>query len=57
MSRDTVKLTKDEELPFFARFLVEQASKEEDTPPSTPDDFPTPPPIYTFKFPSDWEDI
>ncbi|MEH2264741.1 microviridin/marinostatin family tricyclic proteinase inhibitor [Nostoc sp.] len=35
-------------VPFFARFLVEEK------PPEKPND--NPPPIYTFKYPSDWED-
>ncbi|MCF2148702.1 microviridin/marinostatin family tricyclic proteinase inhibitor [Desmonostoc muscorum LEGE 12446] len=38
--------------PFFARFLVEQQ------PPQPPTDTPpSPPPIWTFKWPSDWEEI
>ncbi|MFM6451244.1 MAG: microviridin/marinostatin family tricyclic proteinase inhibitor [Planktothrix sp.] len=45
--------------PFFARFLEVQAA-EEPTPDSAPtpdsEPQPLPPPIYTFKFPSDWED-
>lgn len=39
-------------VPFFARFLL---ADQEETP--TPDDStPTPPPVWTFKWPSDWED-
>ncbi|MFK0732538.1 MAG: microviridin/marinostatin family tricyclic proteinase inhibitor [Gloeotrichia echinulata GP01] len=48
MSSKIVKALDTQVLPFFARFLVEE------TPPSQPEN--TPPPIYTFKYPSDWED-
>ncbi len=37
-------------VPFFARFLVEEE------PPQTPEPEPVPPPIWTLKWPSDWED-
>ena len=45
----TQTVNNEEELPFFARFLIEEiAPSEEDEDP--------PPFIYTRKYPSDWED-
>ncbi len=46
MSTNTVKAVNVEVVPFFARFLEQQATEGSD-PPSFP---------YTFKFPSDLED-
>jgi Serine endopeptidase inhibitors len=48
MSTTTVKKSDIQPLPFFARFLVEEK------PPQPPNE--TPPPIYTLKYPSDWEE-
>ncbi|MCP6760184.1 MAG: microviridin/marinostatin family tricyclic proteinase inhibitor [Fischerella sp. CENA71] len=57
MYTNTVKVSDIQVLPFFARFLQEQSASDEkpDTPPSTPPTPPTPP--FTFKFPSDLEDL
>ncbi|MEH2050456.1 microviridin/marinostatin family tricyclic proteinase inhibitor [Nostoc sp.] len=48
MSTNVVNALDIQALPFFARFLVEEK------PPQPPNE--TPPPIYTLKYPSDWED-
>ncbi len=59
MSTNTVKESDIQEVPFFARFLQEQsASEDPDTPdtPDTPAPDATPPPPWTIKFPSDFED-
>ncbi|BAT54631.1 hypothetical protein NOS3756_36030 [Nostoc sp. NIES-3756] len=45
MSTNTVKTANVEAVPFFARFLEEQAAQASDTAP-----------INTFKYPSDFED-
>ncbi|BAZ54038.1 hypothetical protein NIES4103_67230 [Nostoc sp. NIES-4103] len=37
-------------MPFFARFLVEEE------PPKPAEQEPTPIPIWTLKWPSDWEE-
>uniref|UniRef100_A0A2P1CZ81 Microviridin/marinostatin family tricyclic proteinase inhibitor n=1 Tax=Nostoc sp. FSN-E TaxID=2027337 RepID=A0A2P1CZ81_9NOSO len=50
MSTKIPKLRNNDAMPFFTRFLVEEE------PPETPEPEPTPPPIWTFKWPSDWED-
>jgi hypothetical protein len=56
MSTNTLIASSTKEVPFFARFLEEQSSSEQPTdPPATPP-VNNPPQIYTFKFPSDWED-
>ncbi|WP_013324783.1 microviridin/marinostatin family tricyclic proteinase inhibitor [Gloeothece verrucosa] len=59
MSNNAAALPITNAKPFFARFLATQ----EETPPTekpaeTPAPFPFPefPPIFTLKFPSDWED-
>ncbi|MEH2063798.1 MAG: microviridin/marinostatin family tricyclic proteinase inhibitor [Nostoc sp.] len=44
MSSNTVKASNLQAVPFFARFLEEQPEDSD------------PPNIYTFKFPSDFED-
>jgi hypothetical protein len=51
----TATLTNIEALPFFARFLAAEEEPPE-TPTPEPDERPLPPPIYTLKWPSDWED-
>jgi hypothetical protein len=51
----TATLTNIEALPFFARFLA--AEEPPETPTPQPEEQPLPPPIYTFKWPSDWEDL
>ncbi|MBD2435525.1 microviridin/marinostatin family tricyclic proteinase inhibitor [Nostoc sp. FACHB-110] len=60
MSINTLTASNTEALPFFAHFLEYQSAAEpSEDPPSNPSDddsFPLPPPIYTLKFPSDWED-
>ncbi|MDZ8183980.1 MAG: microviridin/marinostatin family tricyclic proteinase inhibitor [Nostoc sp. ChiSLP02] len=59
MSTNTLEKVDVAVVPFFARFLQEQGvDAAEPTPPSTPPSNPpsNPPFIYTFKFPSDWED-
>lgn len=56
MSTNTVIPSITKQLPFFARFLDEQSSSEKPTDPPTTPPVNNPPPIYTFKFPSDWED-
>ncbi|NMF61290.1 hypothetical protein DP113_15215 [Brasilonema octagenarum UFV-E1] len=46
MSKNTVVKPSDvKAVPFFARFLEEQASQESNTAP-----------VQTLKYPSDWED-
>ena len=50
MYTNTLKGLDIQVLPFFARFLQEQSASEK------PDTTPPPPP-FTFKFPSDLEDI
>lgn len=45
MSNNTVKKSDVKVIPFFARFLEEQAAKQSDTAPAT-----------TRKYPSDFED-
>ncbi|MGA9377725.1 MAG: microviridin/marinostatin family tricyclic proteinase inhibitor [Phormidium sp.] len=58
MSREIV--TDMKAVPFFARFLEDAMSShqaDENEPPQEEEPFPSPiPSIYTFKFPSDWED-
>jgi hypothetical protein len=54
MSIQTAKSAKMETVPFFARFLATEEPPETPTP--QPDEQPLPPPIYTLKWPSDWED-
>ncbi|MEH1922371.1 microviridin/marinostatin family tricyclic proteinase inhibitor [Nostoc sp.] len=49
MSTNVIKALDIQTLPFFARFLVEEKPPQQ--PPNE-----TPPPIYTLKYPSDWED-
>jgi hypothetical protein len=51
MYTNTVKESDIQVLPFFARFLQEQSASEK------PDTAPPPPPPFTFKFPSDLEDV
>jgi hypothetical protein len=51
----TATLTNTEVLPFFARFLA--AEEPPETPTPQPEEQPLPPPIFTFKYPSDWEDF
>ena len=46
MSVNVVKTAETKELPFFARFLEEQADKEPRHKPES----------YTMKYPSDWEE-
>ncbi|BAY25363.1 hypothetical protein NIES2100_51690 [Calothrix sp. NIES-2100] len=48
MYTNTVEVLDIQVLPFFARFLQEQSASE------NPDT--TPPPPFTFKYPSDLED-
>jgi hypothetical protein len=50
MSTNVVKAFDVQTVPFFARFLVEEQ------PPQTPAPEPTPIPIWTLKWPSDWEE-
>ncbi|MDZ8258882.1 microviridin/marinostatin family tricyclic proteinase inhibitor [Nostoc sp. ChiQUE01b] len=52
MSTNAVKAPEIQVVPFFARFLQEQSASNE-----KPDTTPPPPPPFTFKFPSDLEDI
>ncbi len=54
MSKNTVKASDVKMVPFFARFLEEQASQQSDN--DKDKDKSDVPPPYTFKFPSDWED-
>ncbi|MBD2278667.1 MAG: microviridin/marinostatin family tricyclic proteinase inhibitor [Dolichospermum sp. DEX189] len=55
MTTATLTLTNIEALPFFARFLA--AEEPPETPTPQPEEQPLPPPIFTFKYPSDWEDF
>ena len=48
MPTNTVKTVDVRAVPFFARFLEKQATEETEGSP--------PPPPFTFKYPSDWED-
>jgi hypothetical protein len=53
-------VTDSKAVPFFARFLDDSMSihqADENEPPTEPSPTPPVPPIYTFKFPSDWEDF
>ena len=51
MSKNAVKASDIQVVPFFARFLEEQSpSKDPETP------TPPPPPPFTIKYPSDFED-
>lgn len=50
MSTNAVKTLEIQVVPFFARFLQEQSASEK------PDTNPPPPP-FTFKYPSDFEDL
>ncbi len=45
MSKNTVKATNVNAVPFFARFLQEQVAQQADNSP-----------VYTLKYPSDFED-
>jgi hypothetical protein len=46
-----------EGMPFFARFLEEAAEEPTPNPDETTEsDESNPPPIWTLKWPSDWED-
>ncbi|MFN6565577.1 MAG: microviridin/marinostatin family tricyclic proteinase inhibitor [Nostoc sp. ChiSLP01] len=57
MYTNTVKVSDIQVLPFFARFLQEQSASQDEKP-STPPSRPNPPtPPFTFKFPSDLEDV
>jgi hypothetical protein len=47
MSVNVVKTSETKELPFFARFLEEQAAKEPNHKPEW---------AQTLKYPSDWEE-
>lgn len=49
MSKD-VKEAQSKVVPFFARFLEEQPAETSESPEVNI------PPIFTFKWPSDWED-
>ena len=51
MYTNTAEVPDIQVLPFFARFLQEQSTTEK------PDTTTPPPPPYTFKFPSDFEDL
>ncbi|MBD2299202.1 microviridin/marinostatin family tricyclic proteinase inhibitor [Nostoc sp. FACHB-190] len=42
-------------VPFFAYFLEVQSAEDPSEPPYDDEPLP-PPPLWTFKFPSDWED-
>ncbi len=44
MSHNTVKASETPAVPFFARFLEEQAQQADNSP------------AYTKKYPSDWEE-
>lgn len=60
MSTNLVETMEIGALPFFARFLEEQAHQSAEPEPEKDDkdkDTPSFPPIYTFKYPSDWEDV
>ncbi|MBE9227621.1 microviridin/marinostatin family tricyclic proteinase inhibitor [Phormidium sp. LEGE 05292] len=56
-------VTDSKAVPFFARFLDDSMSihqadeKEQPAEPSPTPPFPSIPPIFTFKYPSDWEDF
>jgi hypothetical protein len=50
----TATLANIEAVPFFARFLA--AEEPPETPAPQPEEQPLPPPIFTLKWPSDWED-
>ncbi len=56
MPTNTTKTANLEAEPFFARFLTEQAVDGEGEGEAEGGDRPLPPPIYTLKYPSDWED-
>lgn len=56
MPTTTVKPANTESVPFFARFLIEQAAEGEGEGEGKGQEQPVPPPIYTLKYPSDWED-
>ncbi|TAE61546.1 MAG: esterase [Nostocales cyanobacterium] len=47
------KILDNQAVPFFARFLVEEDPQEQ---PAEPQPLPFPP-IWTWKWPSDWEDM
>jgi hypothetical protein len=55
MSVNVIRTSESQELPFFARFLEEQAAEEPTEQPQETEQ-PTPLPCYTLKFPSDFED-
>jgi hypothetical protein len=52
----TATLTNIEAVPFFARFLAAEEEPPENPPTPQPEEQPLPPPIFTFKWPSDCED-
>jgi hypothetical protein len=55
MSKNTTQEIK--AVPFFARFLEEQAEPPATQPEETPPETEEPGPIWTIKWPSDWEEI